>query len=351
MTLRPRFLQQWLLSLLLTIVAMGASSLPLHAQEAPSQSGGAPQLLATVKVPGVAGRWDVMAIDPSAKRLYVSDTSNEALDVMDTTTQSFVAQIKGLPSHVDAKGNWSGSNGLAVAPELNKVWVSDQVDSAVHIYDTTSLTQTAVVPTTQKGSDSVVYDPADKKVYVSNGDSKTITVLDATSNKILTQIALPGSPELAAWDPFDGTIHQNLSDMNGQVVINPKTDQIMYGFPMSPGCEPHGLSFAPKNQYELVGCTKQLTLVIDGGTGNLVSGTNKIGGGDITGYNPVNNRFYVAASGQPGGPIVGVFDGTTGDYVGSAKTDKGAHLLAVDPSDGKVYVGAGAAGTILIFAP
>ena len=80
--------------------------------------------------------------------------------------------------------------------------------------------------TTQKGSDSVAYDPDDKKVFVSNGDSNSITVVDATTLKVLKQINLPGAPEIAVWDTADHTLRQNLSDKNQQVIIDPKTDSV-----------------------------------------------------------------------------------------------------------------------------
>jgi YVTN family beta-propeller protein len=200
---------------LTTLAALGLASTSAFAQQASSSSANMPQLVSTINVPGKAGRWDLMQIDPKARRLYLANTSNESFDVMDLTNQSFLAQIKGLPSKLDAQNTWHGANGLDIAPELGKAWVADEVDNAVHIYDTNSLTQGAVVPTDQEGSDSVAYDPIDKKVFVSNGDSQSIVVLDPVSNKIMDKIELPGSPELAAWDPFDHTLHQNISDLNG----------------------------------------------------------------------------------------------------------------------------------------
>jgi DNA-binding beta-propeller fold protein YncE len=309
-------------------------------------------LTQTIDVPGPAnGRWDFMLIDPNASRLYVSDTSNESFDVIDTKAYTIVAQIKGLPGNNDPKNGWSGANGAAIAPELNRAWVADQVDNSVHVYDLTSLQQTSVVSTTQKGSDSVVYDSVDKKLYVSNGDSQTITVFDPRTMNILKQIDLPGSPEVAAWDPFDNTLRQNISDQNGQVVIDPKTDTVRYGLPYAPGCEPHGLGIDPRNQWMVVGCRGNVGMIVDGGQGDLISATSHIGGADLSGYDPVDNRFYVAAANAKGGPQLGVYNASTGDWMGSVKTDKGAHSLVIDPTTGNIYVGAGGAGKIFVYLP
>jgi YVTN family beta-propeller protein len=336
-----------LLAILSSVLFLVAGIAPAAA----APSGAMPSLIRTIKVPGTPGRYDVVAIDPAARRLYLSDTTSQSLDVLNLTTNSWITQITGLPESTSASGSHSGSNGLAIAADLHKVFVSDQVDNALHVFDTSSLTQTAVIPTTQKGSDAVSYDPVEKKVYVSNGDSNTITVIDATTNTVLHQIALPGGPELSIWDPFDDTIHQNLSSTNQQAVIDPKTDTIRYVFDLPPGCVPHGVGINPKNQHMVIGCSKQMTVTMDGGDGSILSLNRHVGGNDVGDYDPVDNRFVVAASSFKPGPVLGVIDASSDDWVGNAPTDKGAHSLAVDPTTGNIYVAAQTPGTILVFSP
>jgi YVTN family beta-propeller protein len=311
--------------------------------------GGTLTLLQTIKVPGTPGRWDVMAIDPGSHHLYLSDTTNQSLDVLDLQTGQFVAQISGLPMQKSATGSVSGSNGLAVAANLGKVFVSDQVDNALHVYDMKSNTQTAVIPTTQDGSDSVAYDPVEKKVYVSNGSSHTITVIDGTNNQVLSQIALPGGPELSAYDPFNDTIIQNLSSTNQVAVIDPKTDTIRVVYNLVPGCGPHGVGVDPANQHLVIACT-HMTVIMDAGDGSILSATRHVYGSDVADYNPIDNNFYVAASGFKPSPVLGVLSAATNDWVQNVPTAAGAHTLVVDPTDGKIYVGAQTPGTILVFS-
>ena len=310
-----------------------------------------PRLLQTIKVPGTAGRWDIVAVDPANGMLYLSASSNASLDVMDLATGTFVAEIGGLPVKKSASGSYSGSNGLAVATDRDEVFVSDQIDNALHVYDTKTNTQTAVIPTTQEGSDSVAYDPVDHKVFVTNGDSKTVTVIDATTNAVIDQIAVPGSPELSAWDPFNDTILQNLSSQNQQAVIDAKTDKVLYVFNLPPGCNPHGVALNPADQHEVLGCSKQMTVLMDAGDGSILSVTRHVGGSDATAYDPVDGRFYTASSSYKPGPVLGALDATTDDWVANAATDKGAHSLDVDPKTGDIYVAAQTPGTILVFAP
>lgn len=333
------------------IVACAAAVLLLLPALPAGAVGPAPKLIGTIHIPGTAGRWDVASIDEASQRLYLSDTTNQTLDVVDLTKGAVIAQIPGLPNHPDQKGGNHGSNGVVIAPDLHKVFVSDEGDNSVHVFDTTSDTQVGVIPTTQEGTDAIAYEPVHKKVYATNADSKTITMIGATADTVGGQIALPSSPELSAWDPFDGTLHQNPSSANQQAVIVTNTDTINYIFNLPPGCSPHGLAFDPRTQHEVIGCGNQMTVVMDGGDGSILSLTRHVGGNDAAIYDPVDDRFYVAASGFKPGPVLGAIDATTNDWVANAKTDTGAHTLAVNDKNGWVYVAAQKAGNLLIFAP
>ncbi len=344
---------RWWASPVLTLGMLAGLVAPAVAQQAPTP----PASIQTITVPGehAAGRWDFMQVDPNAHRLYVSDSSNGTLDVLDLNSFTFVAQIPGLPNRLEGT-SWSGSNGLALAPELGRAWVADEVDNSLHVYDTNSLTQIAVVSTTQSGSDSVAYDPAEKKVFVSNGDSNTITVFDAQTNAVLDQIKLPGAPEIAIWDRADGMIHQNLSDTNQQAIVDPKTDKVTTVFNLPLGCEPHGIGLDPNTNHLIIGCKQQMTAIIDGKDGTVLAVSKHTGGSDIADYNPATNRFYVASANDvstgKAAPVVGVYAASgTYDWLGNGKTDRGAHSLAVDAGTGVVYVGAGGAGKIYVFPP
>jgi YVTN family beta-propeller protein len=327
---------------------------PATAQPAPPPPPGF-GALESIQIPGqgATGRWDFMVVDPNAHRLYIADSTNSTLDVIDTNTVQVSAQIGGLPVKLDDKGAFAnGANGFQVASDLNKGFASDDVDNSLHVYDLNTLTQTAVVPTTQEGSDSVAYDPPDKKVYVSNADSKSIAVFDATSNKLLRTIKLPGSPEIAVYDPADHMLHQNLSDTNQHAIIDPKSDSVKAVWNLPKTCEPHGIGVDPTTNHLIIGCRQQMTVILDGNNGNVLAQTDKVGGSDIADYDPVNKRFYVASANNPGGPVMGVFDAAAPyDLLGTAKTAAGAHSLVVDPSDGIIFVGAGGTGQVMLFPP
>jgi len=321
---------------------------------APVAAASGPVFQFTIHYPGkTGGGMDCMVVDPTTRRLYFAPKENQTVDVLDLATGRTIAQMQGAVTNFNPKAppiaQWSGVNCMAVAPEFKKLYVADAPDNSMHVFDTSTNSQVAVVPTNGKTPDAVSYDPIDKKVYVTNGDSNNVTVFDAASLKQVGQVTLPGGPELSAWDGFDGSILQNLSGTHQMAKINPATDTIQVVFNMPAGCEPHGVTVNPANQDAFIGCVGPADLVINAGDGSLVSASNHAYFSDITCFDPKYQRFSTVSirSGQ-----LAAFDALRFfDWLGNGdvKAATGSHNCAVDPTDGWMYIGS--ASGIQAFSP
>ncbi len=64
-------------------------------------------------------------------------------------------------------------------------------------------------------TDSLLYDPFTKRVYVNNGDGMNLTVVDAATAKVVGTMLLNANPEAAA--DGKGSIFQDYED-KGQVI-------------------------------------------------------------------------------------------------------------------------------------
>jgi hypothetical protein len=73
-------------------------------------------------------------------------------------------------------------------------------------------------------------------------------------------------------------IHQNLSDTNQHVLIDPRLDTLKATWSLPAGCTPHGIGLDPSTNHLLISCQKQMTLVIDGNSGSVLMQTDKTGG-------------------------------------------------------------------------
>src|SRR5256885_8287241 len=121
-------------------------------------NGGAVRLLTTIPVPGTALRaFDISWVDASTQRYYLADRSNQAVDVVDARTNTFVKQIHGGFAGFSGNNDTSGPNGVVVSGHW--LFVTDYPSRIVTI----DLRTDQVVSTASSGGvnrlDELAYDP------------------------------------------------------------------------------------------------------------------------------------------------------------------------------------------------
>src|SRR5207249_1381082 len=114
-----------------------------------------------------------------------------------------------------------GVHGIAIAPELNRGFISNGRGNTVTIFDLKTLKTTGTVPTGEN-PDSIRYDAAAGRVFAFNGRSKSATAIDAkTSNVVATQAIGAGS-DGAAFDA--GTGYAFSSNGDGTLTVVRQTE-------------------------------------------------------------------------------------------------------------------------------
>src|SRR5438477_9802889 len=136
-----------------------------------------------IPIPPIAGKTasiDIMEIDQAAHLLYVTDRTDNGLDIFDVSTP--------CAKYVKTIDLGSGPNGVVVAKNVNKLFVTLN-DSNVGIIDISSPGSEKIVTKLNTGgkkrADELDYDPKDQKVYAANSDDGIVTVIDATNNTII----------------------------------------------------------------------------------------------------------------------------------------------------------------------
>src|SRR5262245_57976515 len=108
-----------------------------------------------VKIGG-EGSWDYLTMDSAARRLYVSHATHAV--VVDPDAGKVVGDIPDPPA----------GHGIAIAPELNRGFVSNGRSNNVTIFDLKTLKTVGQVATGEN-PDSIRYDPASGRVFTFNG--------------------------------------------------------------------------------------------------------------------------------------------------------------------------------------
>ena len=203
-------------------------------------------------------KWDYLFSDDAAGLLYVSH--GNMVQVVDEVKGEMVGKIEGL----------NGVHGIAIAPALNKGFISTKNDNSVTVFDTKTYKVIQKIEVSGKSPDSILFDAFSQMVFVFNGHSDNVTVLNAETNAIVATIALPGNPEFSATNG-KGKIYANLENKSCIVVINATTFKIENVWPIAPGEEPTGLALDNENHRLFSVCANKLMVVVDSETGKIIT--------------------------------------------------------------------------------
>ena len=166
------------------------------------------ELLKKVAVAG-AGGWDYVIVDEAARRVYITHATQ--VDVMDADSLAVVGTIPNIP----------GAHGVAIATEFGRGYITAGKADAVIPFDLKTLKTFPEIKVGKK-PDAIVYEPFTKRVYVMNGDSDSISVLNGADGSLAGTIDLGGGPEYGVSDG-KGNFYVNLEEKNETLHIDVKT--------------------------------------------------------------------------------------------------------------------------------
>src|SRR6058998_551335 len=136
---------------------------------------------------GGEGGWDYLTVDSAARRLYVSHATHVV--VVDIDSNKVVGDIPDTP----------GVHGIAIAPALNRGFVSNGRGNNVTIFDLKTLKAIGQVATGMN-PDSIRFDAVSGRVFTFNGRSSDSTAIDAKTGMVVGTIPLKGKPEFSVAD-------------------------------------------------------------------------------------------------------------------------------------------------------
>ncbi len=266
--------------------------------------------------------WDYLAVDPDARRVYV--THYMRIDVLDADSGKVIGQI----------ANTRGVHGIALVKSTGKGFTSNGKADTVSVVDLKTLAHVGEIKVGKK-PDAITYDPGTDRVFVSNGDSDDLTVIDASAARVVGTVPLGGAPEYSAADG-KGTLWVNLEDKNSFVTVDIKNLNVTKTTPIS-GCEePASMAFDAGNRRLFVGCKNHLLAVIDPDAGKVVR-TLPIGEHvDATIFDPLSRSVFVSTG---DGMLTIVYQNSADKYfvVDNVKTMRGAKTLAFDPKTSRLF--------------
>jgi DNA-binding beta-propeller fold protein YncE len=275
------------------------------------------------------GGFDHAAVHSRRGRLYVAHTANNAVDVIDCATQTYLGSISDLEAVA----------GALVCEEQDLVFTSNRGENTVGFFSADQETAVVKVKVGLRPN-GLAYDPARHALVAANvGDpsrpgSFSISVVDVGARAMIADIPVAGRTRWAVFDAETGWFYVNIADPP-QIVIIESADpgHVARTFPVSaPG--PHGLDVDAATRRLFCACDGQALVVIDAKSGKEVAWAGLGGVPDVIFFNRARRHLYVAI-GDPG--VIEVFETDGMRRVEAVRTEAGAHTLAFDPSHNTVY--------------
>ena len=268
--------------------------------------------------------FDYITVDSAARRVYLSHGTE--IKVINADTGALIGNITGMKQ----------VHGVAVASEFGRGFISDGAEAKVIIFDLETLKRTGEAKA-DKDADSVMYDPASKRVFVMNGDPNSTTVIDAKSGTAVGSIDLGGGPEFAVADG-KGTVYVNLEDKNEVVAIDSRKLTIKSRWPLAPAGGPTALAIDQEHRRLFsAGREPQMLVVMDADNGHVIQSFPISGGVDAAAYEPETGLIF--ASTREG--MIHIFHEDSPDKfseVETVKTEFGAKTMGLDAKTHHIFV-------------
>ena len=355
----------------------------------------------TIAIPGVASfsGYDLSTFDQTNQLYYLTDRSNNGIDVFSAATNSYVTRI-GAGSFAGSQGgnnDIAGPNGISlsnvgagkllIAGNGPSNLISFNLDSSgVNVVGAPRTISTAVAgtPVPQNRVDGVAFAPTANTILAANNASNPgfLTLINNATGAVTRSILLNGTGgfpnvggngvEATIFNTARSSFFVAVPSLNaagtgagGVIELDAQTGNLLntYDFNalgLAGTCGPTGLAQGA-GATMFVACSDGTAghsiLLNPAGAGSLTV-VPGISGGDQVAYDSSRNLFFEAARFQSGGPVLGVIDPTSLG-VQTLMIGSNDHAVAVDPISGEVFVATGATtafancsgGCIGVFAP
>lgn len=340
-------------------------------------AGTIPIPLSSYNTTGTFIGYDLSTFDATNQLYYLTDRSNNGIDVFSAATNSYVERLgTGLFTGNLSPASGAGPNGISISTlnDGSRLLLAGNGTSNVVAFNLAanglSLTNTRSIstavpgtPTPQNRVDGVAYAPTTNTILTANNTSNPgyLTLVDNATSSVRKVILLNGTNgtpnvggngvEATLFNTVTGTFFAALpaltpggTDAGGVVQIDPSTGAVIkvYDFNalgLSGPCSPTGAAQGPNGSVLVVCSTAGTATIALNPAGNgQITVIPGISGADQLAFDPTRDVAFTSSRFQPGGPVVGIIDAGTNTLVQTVPNTYNNHSVAVDPVSGEVFV-------------
>ncbi|MBF9252157.1 YncE family protein [Pontibacter sp. 172403-2] len=236
-----------------------------------------------VKLPGVRGRIDHLAVDKAHQVVYMAALGNNTLEVIDLSKGKVIHEIKGLDE----------PQGVAYLPQANAVFVANGGNGVCAFYDANTYKQKAELDLGED-ADNVSYAQGDQTVYVGYGNGG-IALINAASMKAIGTIRLPGHPEGFEVDSLTKKIWANVPDARVVAVLDGKNRKAIDAWRINAPLACFPIAYSSQDHRLFIGGRRpSRLLVLDSETGKKIAEAPCAGDADNLFYDAASKRILIS---------------------------------------------------------
>jgi DNA-binding beta-propeller fold protein YncE len=274
--------------------------------------------------PGGGEYFDYVTVDSAARRVYLSHGAE--VKVLNADNFSVVGTISGLKR----------CHGVLVLPELGKGFITDGDAGNVAVFDLKTLKITGRIKTSPD-TDSIIYDPASKRIFTFNGDSKNSTAIDPVKQKVVKVIPMGGGVEYPVADG-KGTIFDDNEEKNDVAVLDTHTFKIKARWPVAPAGSPTGMAMDVEHRRLFsAGRTPQFLVMMDADNGKVIQSLPIGEGVDGDIFEPETGLLYISVRDGK----IHIFHEDSPDKLSEVETvttEFGAKTMGFDPNTHNLFL-------------
>ncbi len=272
-------------------------------------------------------RYDYLRADSASRRLYVSHGTQ--VDVLELDTGKRVGSI--APT--------KGVHGIAIVPALGRGFITCGGDRTVVEFDTGTLQVVKVIAGLGVKPDAIEYDPETQRVYVANGTSGGISVIDPSKGELVATVPIEGKLEGLVFDG-KGRLFVNTEDKSEIQVVDTHTLKAVATWPLAPVEGGTGLAIDTAHGRLFSSGGNGMLAVVDSTSGKLVA-TPAIGEDpDGDGFDAARGLIFTSSV---EGTLSVLHEDAPDRYslVQTVPTAYGARTMTIDEKTGRVFVSTG----------
>ena len=273
---------------------------------------------------GPPDRWDYVVFDPDSHRVYVAH--GDRVTVVDGVNGTVVGTVEGMPG---------GTHGIAVSHATGKGYTDDGKAGEVIEFDLATFKVTKRIKA-ETDADGIVFDPTSGHIFVIDGDSGKLTVIDPKTDTVVATVDGGGALEFGEAGN-NGKFYVDGTEKNEIVRVDAATNMADAHWPMPTCVKPHGLAIDREHHRLFASCSNKVMVVMNADNG-VVMATLPIGEGtDFASFDPQSGLAY---SSNRDGTISVIAEMSPDKFVSlpSIPTQIGARTMAIDPNTGRIYL-------------